>query len=72
MESAFWGEEGDWKEQLKELAVTIRSVLSRYPCATQMMMMTLPHEREIIRFANRMLQCVESTPLEQECDVPGA
>ncbi|WP_019914121.1 TetR/AcrR family transcriptional regulator [Paenibacillus sp. HW567] len=56
---------GDWKEQLTELAVTIRSVLSRYPCSTQLMMMTLPHEPDIIRFTNLMLLCVESTPLEQ-------
>lgn len=58
--------EGDWKGQLTELAVTVRSVLSRYPCSTQIMMMTLPHETDIIRFTNRMLLCVESTPLEQE------
>lgn len=57
---------GDWKEQLTELAVTVRNVLSRYPCSTQLMMMTLPHEPDIIRFNNRMLLCVESTPLEQE------
>ena len=58
--------EGDWKEQLEEFAVTVRSVLSRYPCSTQLMMMTLPHEPDMIRFTNRMLLCVESTPLEQE------
>ncbi|MFJ7744662.1 TetR/AcrR family transcriptional regulator [Peribacillus sp. NPDC097295] len=58
--------EGDWKEQLTTLAVTIRSVLSRYPCSAQLMMMTLPHEPDIIRFTNRMLVCVESTTLEQE------
>ncbi|AUS25238.1 TetR/AcrR family transcriptional regulator [Paenibacillus polymyxa] len=58
--------EGDWKEQLRELAVTMRSVLYRYPCSTQLMMMTLPHEPDIIRFTNRMLLCVESAPLEQE------
>lgn len=58
--------EGDWKEQLTELAVTVRNVLSRYPCSTQLMMMTLPHEPDIIRFNNRMLLCVESTPLKQE------
>lgn len=58
--------EGDWKEQMTGLAVTVRSVLSRYPCSTQLMMMTLPHEPDIIRFTNRMLLCVESTPLEQE------
>ncbi|MEK8131890.1 TetR/AcrR family transcriptional regulator C-terminal domain-containing protein [Paenibacillus filicis] len=58
--------EGDWKEQLTGFAVTVRSVLSRYPCSTQLMMMTLPHEPDIIRFTNRMLLCVESTPLEQE------
>jgi TetR/AcrR family transcriptional regulator, tetracycline repressor protein len=58
--------EGDWKEQLTGLAVTVRSVLSRYPCSTQLMMMTLPHEPDIIRFTNRMLLCVESTPLAQE------
>jgi len=57
--------EGDWKEQLTELAVTVRRVLSRYPCSTQLMMMTLPHEPDIIRFTNRMLLCVESTPLDQ-------
>lgn len=37
--------EGDWKEQLTELAGTVRSVLSRYPCSTQLMMMTLPMNR---------------------------
>lgn len=58
--------EGDWKAQLTGLAVTVRSVLSRYPCSTQLMMMTLPHEPDIIRFTNRMLLCVEATPLEQE------
>lgn len=58
--------EGDWKEQLKGLAVTVRSVLGRYPCSTQLMMMTLPHEPDIIRFTNRMLLCVEETPLEPE------
>lgn len=58
--------EGDWKEQLAGMATTVRSVLGRYPCSTQLMMMTLPHEPDIIRFTNRMLLCVESTPLEQE------
>ncbi|CDN42347.1 Transcriptional regulator [Paenibacillus sp. P22] len=58
--------DGDWKEQLTDLAATVRNVLSRYPCSTQLMMMTLPHEPDIIRFTNRMLLCVESTPLEQE------
>ncbi|MFD0674384.1 TetR/AcrR family transcriptional regulator [Cohnella sp. GCM10027633] len=58
--------DGDWKEQLTELAVTVRRVLSRYPCSTQLMMMTLPHEPDIIRFTNRMLLCVEATPLEPE------
>ncbi|MNB93088.1 Tetracycline repressor protein class A from transposon [compost metagenome] len=58
--------EGDWKAQLAGLAVTVRSVLSRYPCSTQLMMMTLPHEPDLIRFTNRMLLCVEETPLEPE------
>ncbi|MDO7908765.1 TetR/AcrR family transcriptional regulator C-terminal domain-containing protein [Paenibacillus sp. JX-17] len=58
--------EGNWKEQLTELAATMRSVLSRYPCSTQLMMMTLPHEPDIIRYTNRLLLCVETTPLEQE------
>ncbi|NQX70674.1 TetR/AcrR family transcriptional regulator C-terminal domain-containing protein [Paenibacillus alba] len=58
--------EGDWKEQLTEFAVTVRSVLSRYPCSTQLMMLTLPLEPDMIRFTNRMLLCMESTPLEQE------
>ncbi|NMI03428.1 TetR family transcriptional regulator [Paenibacillus sp. SZ31] len=58
--------EGDWKEQMEGLAITVRSVLSRYPCSTQLMMMTLPHEPDMIRFTNRMLLCMESTPLEQE------
>ena len=58
--------EGDWKEQLNELAVTVRNVLRRYPCSAQLMMMTLPHEPDIIRFTNRMLLCVEATPLKQE------
>lgn len=57
--------DGEWKEQLAELAVTVRNVLKRYPCSTQLMMMTLPHEPDIIRFTNRMLLCVESTPLDQ-------
>ncbi|OKP82894.1 transcriptional regulator [Paenibacillus helianthi] len=57
--------EGDWKEQLTGLAVTVRNVLSRYPCSTQLMMITLPHEPDIIRFTNRMLLCVESTTLDQ-------
>lgn len=58
--------EGNWKEQMEELAITMRRVLSRYPCSTQLMMMTLPHEPDMIQFTNRMLLCVESTPLEQE------
>lgn len=58
--------EGDWKEQMEGLALTVRNVLSRYPCSTQLMMMTLPHEPDMIRFTNRMLLCMESTPLEQE------
>lgn len=29
--------------------------------------MTLPHEPDIIRFNNRMLLCVESTPLKEVC-----
>lgn len=58
--------EGDWKEQLTNLGFVLRSVLVRFPCSTQLMMMTLPHEPDIIRFTNRMLLCVESTPLEQE------
>lgn len=57
---------GDWREQLKDLAVTVRSVLVRFPCSTQLMMSTLPHETDIIRFNNRMLLCVEATPLKQE------
>lgn len=58
--------EGNWKVQMEELAITMRRVLSRYPCSTQLMMMTLPHEPDMIQFTNRMLLCVESTPLEQE------
>lgn len=58
--------EGDWKQQLAELAGTAKRVLSRYPCSTQLMMMTLPHEPDMIRFTNRLLLCVESTPLEEE------
>ncbi|MBB6636373.1 TetR/AcrR family transcriptional regulator [Cohnella thailandensis] len=58
--------EGEWKEQLTEIAGTVRSVLSRYPCSTQLMMMTLPHEPDIIRFNNRLLLCVESTPLKRD------
>ncbi|MDR7318585.1 TetR/AcrR family transcriptional regulator C-terminal domain-containing protein [Brevibacillus nitrificans] len=58
--------EGDWKEQLGGLAVTIRSVICRYPCSTQLMMLTLPLEPDIVRFTNRMLLCLESTPLAQE------
>ncbi|WP_433753864.1 TetR/AcrR family transcriptional regulator C-terminal domain-containing protein [Paenibacillus amylolyticus] len=58
--------EGDWRDQMEGLALTVRNVLSRYPCSTQLMMMTLPHEPDMIRFTNRMLLCMESTPLEQE------
>lgn len=58
--------DGDWKEQLAGLAGTAKNVLSRYPCSTQLMMMTLPHEPDMIRFTNRLLLCVESTPLEEE------
>ncbi|GED70466.1 hypothetical protein BRE01_41680 [Brevibacillus reuszeri] len=58
--------DGNWKDQLAKFAVTIRTVLCRYPCSTQIMMLTLPLEPDIIRFTNRMLLCVESTPLEQE------
>ncbi|MEW4372378.1 TetR/AcrR family transcriptional regulator [Paenibacillus kandeliae] len=58
--------DGNWKEQLTELAVTTRVVLNRYPCSTQIMMMTLPHDPDIIRFTNRMLACVEETPLAQD------
>lgn len=58
--------DGDWKEQLSGFAITVRNVLRRYPCSTQLMMLTLPHEPDIIRFTNRMLLCVESTPLGQE------
>lgn len=58
--------EGDWKTQLEGLAITIRNVLRRYPCSTQLMMMTLPHEPDMVRFTNRMLLCVEQTPLRRE------
>ncbi|WP_379131050.1 TetR/AcrR family transcriptional regulator [Paenibacillus sp. sgz500958] len=58
--------EGSWKEQLAELATTVRNVLRRYSCSTQIMMLTLPMEPDIIRFTNRMLLCVESTPLAEE------
>ncbi|CAG7609122.1 Tetracycline repressor protein class A from transposon 1721 [Paenibacillus solanacearum] len=58
--------EGDWKAQLTGLALTVRRVLCRYPCSTQLMMLTLPLEPDIVRFTNRMLLCLESTPLEQE------
>ncbi|SDE12469.1 transcriptional regulator, TetR family [Paenibacillus sp. UNCCL117] len=58
--------DGDWKEQLSELAVTVRRVLGRYPCSTQLMMLTLPHEPDYIRFTNRTLLCVDSTSLKQE------
>ncbi|RTE04362.1 TetR family transcriptional regulator [Paenibacillus whitsoniae] len=57
--------EGDWKAQLSGLAVTTRDVLRRYPCSTQLMMLTLPHEPDLIRFTNRLLLCVESTSLAQ-------
>ncbi|GLG02492.1 transcriptional regulator [Alicyclobacillus hesperidum subsp. aegles] len=58
--------EGSWKQQLAEFATTVRNVLRRYPCSTQLMMQTLPHEPDMIRFTNRMLLCIESTPLEEE------
>ncbi|MHA6481721.1 TetR/AcrR family transcriptional regulator [Paenibacillus sp. strain BS8-2] len=58
--------EGDWKEQLAGLAVSMRNVLSRFSCSSQLMMMTLPHEPDMIRLTNRMLLCVESSPLQQE------
>lgn len=57
---------GDWREQLTGLATAVRSVLSRYPCSTQLMMMTLPHEPDIIRLINRLLLCLESTSLRHE------
>lgn len=57
---------GDWKEQLSAFSVTVRNVLRRHPCSTQLMMLTLPHEPDIIRFTNRMLLCMEATPLAQE------
>ncbi|GEK31545.1 transcriptional regulator [Kurthia zopfii] len=57
--------DGEWKEQLTELANVTRKVLSEYPCSTEIMMMTLPHEKDIIRFSNRMLQCVENTDLTE-------
>jgi len=58
--------EGDWKEQLTVFAIAVRKVLRHYSCSTQIMMMTLPMEPDIIRFTNRMLLCVESTPLMDE------
>ncbi|PWV94283.1 TetR family transcriptional regulator [Paenibacillus cellulosilyticus] len=58
--------EGDWKAQLAAFAINLRNLLQRYPCSTQLMMLTLPLEPGIIRFTNRMLLCVESTPLEEE------
>ncbi|MDG0810761.1 TetR/AcrR family transcriptional regulator [Cohnella rhizosphaerae] len=58
--------EGDWKAQLAGIATTIRNVHRRYPCSTQLMMLTLPHEPDIIRLTNRMLRCLEATPLAQE------
>ncbi|OWR29939.1 TetR family transcriptional regulator [Saccharibacillus sp. O23] len=58
--------EGDWKKQLTDLTVTMRDVLGRYPCSAQLMMITLPHEPDTIRFTNRLLLCFESSPLEPE------
>lgn len=58
--------EGEWQDQLREMALTIKNVLSRYPCSTQLMMMSLPLESEIIIFHNRMLLCVENTPLDDK------
>ncbi len=58
--------QGDWKERSTELAVTMRRVLSQYPCSTQMMMVTMPFEPDMIRFTNYMLRCVEDTPLEPD------
>ncbi|ANF98835.1 TetR/AcrR family transcriptional regulator [Paenibacillus bovis] len=58
--------DGDWKQQMTEIAAVIRRVLMRYPCSTQIMMITLPNEPDIIRFTNRMLLCVESTPLRSD------
>ncbi|HZG12948.1 TetR/AcrR family transcriptional regulator C-terminal domain-containing protein [Kurthia gibsonii] len=58
--------EGEWKEQLHDFAVTTKNVLKRYPCSTQIMMMTLPNEPNLIRFTNRLLQCVEDTSLTEE------
>ncbi|GLX70940.1 TetR/AcrR family transcriptional regulator [Paenibacillus glycanilyticus] len=57
--------EGDWKEQLEEFAIMVRKVLSRYPCSAQLMMLTLPLEPDMIRFTNRMLLCMEATPLKE-------
>ncbi|WP_322907100.1 TetR/AcrR family transcriptional regulator [Paenibacillus sp. SGZ-1009] len=57
---------GDWKDRLSELAITMRQVLNRYPCSAQIMMMTMPSDPDIIRFMNYMLGCVEDTPLEAE------
>lgn len=58
--------EGCWKEQLRGIARTTKDVLCRYPCSTQIMMMTLPMEQDIIRLNNRMLLCVDHTPLEEK------
>ena len=58
--------EGDWRKQLGDLATTVRRILTSYPCSTQMMMLTLPHEPDMIRFTNRLLECVEHTSLRAE------
>ena len=62
---------GTGRSRWTGLAVTVRSVLSRYPCSTQLMMMTLPHEPDMIRFTNRMLLCMESTPLRARAEITG-
>jgi len=58
--------QGDWKEQLHDYAVTMRKQLQQYPCSAQLLMQTLPLERDYLQMINQFLQAIEPLPLSDK------
>jgi TetR/AcrR family transcriptional regulator, tetracycline repressor protein len=58
--------EGDWRSQLYHFCMQFREHLHFYPHSAQLMMQTLPSEREYFMLNDAMLQIIEPLPLSDE------
>lgn len=55
--------QGDWKEQLYHYAVTMRDQLRTFPCSAQLLMRTLPLEKDYLQLIDHFLQSIEPLAL---------